>query len=393
VLAAILAGGALITYLVNRDADDPPDITAPADATVDPSPQGTPAETTSAPTPAPEPPPPSPPVTDFAGLYENVSSGVVMVHATTCDGTGIGTAFLVSENQVITAAHVVDGAASVAILKDAQTHQASVVGIDEAADIAVLQPLNDVSGHQFGLAERAVVAGEPLAVIGHPLGDPLTMTTGTVSRADEALWPNVQLNVNVSPGNSGGPVLRDDGDVVGMLIAKDIEAEGLSYAVHAHLIAERLAQPGLLTTPEPAECELPLGPEHAEVPDVEVFDNLHMAVATTLESYFWGINTGDYQLAFDQLSPRLQGSMTVEEFAAGVETSYDFAFEVHSIEETAEGARVWLEFVSIQAPEYGPEGESCTHWSLDYELIWYDGWLLIDRVTGRDGTSGHVPCG
>ncbi|WP_246220164.1 hypothetical protein [Phytoactinopolyspora halotolerans] len=84
--------------------------------------------------------------------------------------------------------------------------------------------------------------------------------------------------------------------------------------------------------------------------------------------------------------------MSVDEFAAGVETSYDFGFEVHTVEETADGAHVWLEFVSLQAPGYGPEGETCTYWSLDYELVWYDGWLLIDRVTGHDDSSGHVPC-
>nr|WP_246221453.1 trypsin-like peptidase domain-containing protein [Phytoactinopolyspora mesophila] len=320
-----------------------------------------------------------------------------MVHATTCDGTGLGSAFLVSGNRIVTAAHVVDGAASVAVLNDGQAHQASLVGMDEEMDIAVIDTHAEIGGHHFDLAERDVEAGESLAVLGHPRGGPLTMTTGTAARAGEARWPHIQLNMDVSPGSSGAPVLRADGNVVGMLLALDLETEGLSYALRAELIAERLTEPDRLEIPEPAECELPLGPDHTELPDVELpgveeSADLHMTVVTTLAAYFSGINTGDYELAFDQLSPRLQDSMTMDEFAAALETSYDFGFEIHTIEETTDGAEVWLEFVSIQAPEHGPEGESCTNWSLIYELVWDDGWLLIDRVTGHDGTSGHTPC-
>ena len=85
--------------------------------------------------------------------------------------------------------------------------------------------------------------------------------------------------------------------------------------------------------------------------------------------------------------------MTRDSFAEGVSTSYDFSFDVRSVEETVDGPVVWLEFVSLQAPEYGPDGDSCTNWSLDYELTWLaDGRLVIDRVTGHGDTSGHVPC-
>ncbi|NED94790.1 hypothetical protein G1H11_05645 [Phytoactinopolyspora alkaliphila] len=70
----------------------------------------------------------------------------------------------------------------------------------------------------------------------------------------------------------------------------------------------------------------------------------------------------------------------------------DLSAPVHAVEETSEGAYVWLEFVSLQAPGYGPDGETCTYWSLDYELVWYGGWLLIDRVTGHGDSSGHTSC-
>lgn len=339
-------------------------------------------------------PPPGEPA-DLAGLFDEVGSGVFMVQATTCAGSGVGSAFLVDDGLVMTAAHVVTEAASVVVAQDdGGVYPAAVVGIDEVNDIAVLEVSDDVRGHAFDLADAPSSAGEALAVIGHPLGDPLTITSGTASRVSEDLWPDFQLDVSVNPGNSGGPVVRGDGEVVGMAVARRLDAVGMAYAVRVELLAERLADPSLLAEPPVPRCDAPLGPaEGYTVPAVPSADESSEAAATTLASYFEGINTGDYQWAFDQLSPRRQGDMSVDEFAAGLVTSYDFGFVVNSFEETAAGARVWLEFVSIQAPEFGPDGEACTSWSLDYELVWDDiGYLLIDRVTGHGETAGHRPC-
>jgi serine protease Do len=331
---------------------------------------------------------------DFAQLFDDTATGVFMVRATTCAGSGVGSAFLVGDDLVMTAAHVVTEAASVVVVQDDIAHSAVVIGIDEANDIALLETTDQIRGHQFSLADAPSSAGDAVAVIGHPLGEPLTITSGTASRVDRDLWPDFQIDVSVNPGNSGGPVIRGDGDVVGMAVAKDAHAEGLAYAVRVELLAERLADPGLLVEPAVPRCDAPLGPDEGyDVPVAPSSDALSDAVAATLASYFEGINIGDYQWAFDQLSPRRQGDSSVDDFASGLVTSYDFGFEVLSVDETESGVLVWLEFVSIQAPEFGPDGEACTNWSLDYELIWDSvGYLLIDRVTGHGDKSGHAPC-
>ena len=333
-------------------------------------------------------------VPSFVDLHDEVSSGVLMVQASTCEGTGVGSAFKVSGDRIVTAAHVVDEAASVAVVQNDATYEAEVVATDAANDIAILETSVELDGHEFHLADTEVTPGEALAVIGHPLGAPLTITAGTVSRADDDLWPDFQVDASVNPGNSGGPVVRADGDVVGMAVAKDGEAEGLAYAVRSEVIADGVTDPSGMEAPEVAECTTPLGPESgSQLPEVPAGDELETAAALTLASYFEGINTGDYAWAFEQLSPRLQAGSSVDSFADGLLTSYDFDFVVHEVGPTGEGARVWLEFVSLQAPEYGPDGDSCTQWSLDYELVWDDtGNLLIDQVTGHGGTLGHTPC-
>src|SRR5918996_1543677 len=80
---------------------------------------------------SPTAPTPATPIpSDFAQTLEVVESGVVMVRATTCSGTGIGSGFLVGPGQIVTAAHVVDGAVSVAIAEDDTVHRATVTGLD-----------------------------------------------------------------------------------------------------------------------------------------------------------------------------------------------------------------------------------------------------------------------
>lgn len=330
---------------------------------------------------------------DFSELFDEVSSGVSMVRATTCDGSGSGSAFLVDDDVIITAAHVVAGAASVVVANDqGAVYPVEVAGIDLAQDIAVLVPEEPVPGHHFTLATDVPAPGSPVAAIGHPLGDLLTVTVGTSSRTGADLGPLFQVDVEVNPGNSGGPVISADGSVVGVVSAKDAHATGLGYAVRPDVVTDAIDS-GELPAPAPPECAQPYGPDEAEVPHVDADGTVEAAAATTLADYFYGINSGDYALAFDQLSAAQQGNASYEDFAAGLVTSYDFGFIVNSVVETADGAEVWMEFISVQDPAHGPDGDGCTLWSLEYSLVWNDtGRLVIDGARGHGGTDGHTPC-
>jgi hypothetical protein len=341
---------------------------------------------------SPTAPTPATPIpSDFAQTLEVVESGVVMVRATTCSGTGIGSGFLVGPGQIVTAAHVVDGAVSVAIAEDDTVHRATVTGLDTEHDLALLST-GELSGHVFAMSPDVPGAGTAVAVVGHPLGEPLTITEGNVSRVDEDLWPNLQLDVSVSPGNSGGPVVTADGSVVGVMVSKDVEADGLAYALRGDAAAPFVGDEQPLDPPLQPACSAPLGPGDADVPIAPASDALEQAVAHAFARYFGGINGGDYRTAYRQLSPDLRTGY--ESWARGVSTSYDFDFDVRSLTPTPSGAAVWLRFVSLQEPDFGPvPGEGCTQWSLDYELIWSSpNRLLIDDVDGHNGSDGHRAC-
>jgi serine protease Do len=349
--------------------------------------------TPTAPTAPAEPSPTATPAApaDFARTLDRVESGVVMVRATTCSGTGVGSGFLVGGDQIITAAHVVDGAVSVAVAQGDLVQPATVLGVDEERDVAVLSTAG-IPGFAFSMTPTMPAAGTAVAVVGHPLGEPLTITSGNVSRIDDALWPNLQLDVSVSPGNSGGPVVTADGRVVGVLVGEDREADGLAYALRSDAVAPLVQGAEALSPPVRPACSTPLGPDDGELPSAPASDPLTQAAAQTFIRYFGGINSGDYRTAYNQLAPRLRSGY--EPFAEGVSTSYDFDFDVRSVTPLATGAAVWLRFVSLQEASYGPDGEGCTQWSLDYELAWNPAGsrLLIHRVEGHNGTEGHRPC-
>jgi hypothetical protein len=117
-------------------------------------------------------------------------------------------------------------------------------------------------------------------------------------------------------------------------------------------------------------------------------------VEATINAYIGGINSGDPQRAWMQLSPRQQERTPLDDLADAVRTSYDDDFVVQDASYTGGRAQVWLEFTSTQDPALGPAlGEDCTRWSLDYVLVEQpDGTFLIDEVAGHGGTTGHSPC-
>ncbi|MGH2535028.1 MAG: S1C family serine protease [Thermomicrobiales bacterium] len=148
---------------------------------------------------------------------------------------GAGSGYIIDEDgHVVTNAHVVAGGAAFEVLfSDGTTAEAELVGVDEFQDVAVLK-LNLDAGQSvpgtvsFGDSD-AVRAGDHVVAIGSPYGEfTNSVTDGTVNAIDRALetpggydLPNlIQHDAPIFPGNSGGPLLNMDGEVIGMNVAK-----------------------------------------------------------------------------------------------------------------------------------------------------------------------------
>jgi S1-C subfamily serine protease len=198
----------------------------------------------------------------FADLVDRVRTGVIQVEVDSCDGSAIGTGFLVKPRLVATVEHVVDGALSIKLKRNGKLlGKATVVGVDRDRDLALLRTSKPISGYDFGFAGKAPRLGEEVAAIGFPLGLPLTVTKGSVSGLDRAIPIDglkrrhmVQTDAAVNHGNSGGPLLSTEtGEVVGLVDLGSTVANGIAFAVSAE-VAKPLLQAWAVAPQPPVQA-------------------------------------------------------------------------------------------------------------------------------------------
>jgi Do/DeqQ family serine protease len=165
---------------------------------------------------------------------------------------GTGSGFIISsEGQILTNAHVIDGADVVEVtLKDGRSFTGKVLGADPVTDVAVVKiEAQDLPSVTIGNSD-ALQPGEWAIAIGNPLGLDNTVTAGIVSATDRSSSqvgvPDkrvgfIQTDAAINPGNSGGPLLNAAGEVVGMNTAIIQGAQGLGFAIPMKTV-EQIAQ-------------------------------------------------------------------------------------------------------------------------------------------------------
>jgi putative serine protease PepD len=172
--------------------------------------------------------------------------------------TATGAGFVIDDDgHIVTASHVVDGASSITItFEDGRTRSATLLGQDDATDVAVLKIDPDgLTLHPLKLARSSSLnVGDEVAAIGAPFGYGRSISTGIVSGVDRTMKaPNgftvahaIQTDAALNPGNSGGPLLNAAGEVVG--IADQIatggseQSAGVGFAVPIDLVTASLSQ-------------------------------------------------------------------------------------------------------------------------------------------------------
>lgn len=171
---------------------------------------------------------------------------------------GTGSGFILNDDGVIvTNAHVVEGANIVTvIMKDGQSYQGKVLGIDKLTDVAVVKiEATNLPTVILGKSEE-LIPGEWAIAIGNPLGLDNTVTVGIISAlgrtSSEVGIPDkrvrfIQTDAAINPGNSGGPLLNAQGQVIGINTAIRADAQGLGFAIPietAQRVAEQLYTKG-----------------------------------------------------------------------------------------------------------------------------------------------------
>jgi serine protease Do len=163
-----------------------------------------------------------------------------------------GSGFVISrDGLIVTNNHVIEGASEVKVHLGDRDYTAQVKGADPATDLALLK-VNAGSGLKYlelGDSDRARV-GDWVMVIGNPLNLNKTVTTGVISAKGRAIGINndvsfenfLQTDAAINFGNSGGPLVNLQGQVVGIASAINYGAENIGFAVPVNTLREILPQ-------------------------------------------------------------------------------------------------------------------------------------------------------
>src|SRR5574341_236659 len=204
----------------------------------------------------------------LATLYERVSPAVVSIQATKINRakpqrrfeTVLGSGVIIErDGQVLTNAHVVDGAASLAVVLDSGTSvPARVLGLDTLLDLALIKVDTAAQLRVARLGDSGTLrVGDEVVAIGNPLGLEQTMTRGIVSGLNRLLpglteQPMIQTDAPINPGNSGGPLVDRCGTVIGINTFISEEAQAIGFAIpigSARAVLRDLREAGRVVRP------------------------------------------------------------------------------------------------------------------------------------------------
>jgi serine protease Do len=190
--------------------------------------------------------------------FEDVESGVIQIEAVgtfeepgegAFEAAGRGSGFIVDPSGLaVTNNHVVVGAGTLKVWLNGDELSARILGSSECLDLAVI----DLEGDDYPYLEwfdGEIKGAQEVWSLGFPLGDPtFTITGGIVSKDDTptdtewaALDHTIEHDARIRGGNSGGPLINEDGRVVGVNYAGD-EENDINLAIHRDEVQKVLSR-------------------------------------------------------------------------------------------------------------------------------------------------------
>jgi S1-C subfamily serine protease len=177
---------------------------------------------------------------------------VVRIQGLGCGGIISGSGFVVRGDLVATNAHVVAGIARPYVEDSNGKHSAEVIWFDPNLDLAILK-VSHLAGKPLSIDLGSIASGTPGAVLGYPGGGSFNAGSAAVLDEFDASGQNIygsgdtlrkvyEIKANVIPGNSGGPLIEEDGSVMGVVFAKSTSYTQIGYALVMSKVASEINQ-------------------------------------------------------------------------------------------------------------------------------------------------------
>jgi serine protease Do len=179
-----------------------------------------------------------------AAVVEAISPAVLHIRTIHAERSRLGSGsgvVITPDGYALTSAHVVDAAAAIECdLANGDSHIADLVGADPVSDLALLH----IHGSEpFPFAKlgdsNLVHVGDAAIAVGCPFGLARSVTLGIVSalgrsltgRGGESIEGLIQTDALLNPGNSGGPLVNPEGEVIGINTAMHLRGQGICFAI------------------------------------------------------------------------------------------------------------------------------------------------------------------
>jgi S1-C subfamily serine protease len=159
---------------------------------------------------------------------------------------GQGTGFFVTESVLVTNAHVMAGAATAVVYAVGSSEAIQVLRVehDSEHDLALLWT-NEARRRPLVLSSSSIRVGQRVFAVGSPHGLEGTVSQGIVSAVRPFAGGLLQIDAAISQGSSGGPLLNEDGQCVGVVVAKHRQGESLNFAIPISALNPFLARSNL----------------------------------------------------------------------------------------------------------------------------------------------------
>ncbi len=340
---------------------------------------------------------------DWTAVVERARGALYRIQTTSCtsgkDGL-VATGFAIGEHLVLTAAHVVEYQQEFELSSERGSGGAHVLGFDAQADVALLW-LDASADSTLSLTESPPKQSDPVLLLGFPGGvQDVQQTTGTVTGVDGTGTVTdaggivqregmLVTDIATDTGNSGGPLLATDGQVVGVASAHALEystgegrvspSAGSTYAVQPGQFADQLEQ-WRTSTSVVNTCD-PDSVNHV-IKNLDTSPDGAADALAALDSFWLSVNAGDFATAWAKLNTRgqqVKGSydrwstkMTGAQYSDGYLESARAS--------TASASAT----VVVNLTESTTAGETrCRVWRLTYGLTSEAGQWLVGPYGGR----------